>query len=113
MNTQEKEKLQAAIDFIRRTGARQIQVRYSDDEQPVIWFVVAVYSDGRTEVDAASDPLQAGLRLAERLADGGKCTHCNRPVGLEPNLLVSMPFDQLICWYQYDPEMKTFRRGCE
>jgi hypothetical protein len=25
----------------------------------------------------------------------------------------SMPLNESVCWYQWDPEMKTFRRGCE
>ena len=116
---QEKDKLLAAIEFIRRTGARQVQVRYSDDEKPTIWFVVAIY-DGKNpgnvegvEVDASASPTRAALRLCERLADGGKCQHCQRPTGLEPDLLLTMPFNEAICWYQYDPELKNFRRGCE
>ncbi len=108
----DKEKLVAAIDFLRRTGADQIQVRYSDDTEPPIWFVVAKYQD-EIEVDAAVDPLRAALRLCERLADGGMCNHCKRPVGFDPDTLLRMPFDKVICWCQYDPELKTFRRGCE
>jgi hypothetical protein len=106
----------AAIDFVRRTGARQVQVRWSDDEQPTVWFVVAGYvHDGREryEVDASLDPTRAALRLCERLADGGRCTHCNRVTGLDPDSLDTMPLNELVCWYQYDPELKTFRRGCE
>jgi hypothetical protein len=102
----------AAIDFIRRTGATQIQIRYSDDEQPVIWFVVAMFGD-RFQVAASSTPQEAILHLCEDLTDGGICAHCHRRAGFEPKLLVRMPFDDVICWYQYDPELKTFRRGCE
>jgi hypothetical protein len=115
----DKDKLLAAIEFIRRCGASQVQVRYSDDEEPAVWFVVAKFdkknSMGMTgfEVDASVNPVRAALRLCERLADGSKCTHCHRPVGLEPDSLLRMPFDRAICWYQYDPELKKFRRGCE
>jgi hypothetical protein len=117
--SEQKDKLQAALDFLRRTGARQIQVRYSDDEMPVVWFVVASYDGANptgtkgVETDAALSPTAAVLRLCERLADGGQCTHCGRPTGFEPHLLLRMPYDQQICWYQYDPELKTYRRGCE
>ena len=86
---------------------------HSDDEEPVVWFVVAVYDVDVWEVDAAENPLNAINRLLERLIDGSKCKHCNRPAGFEPNLLVRMPMDKMICWYQYDPELKTYRRGCE
>jgi hypothetical protein len=103
----------AALGFVRRTGASEIQIRYSDDELPTIWFVVAKYPDNKFEVDASLDPVRAALRLCERLADGGQCTHCGRPTGLEPDHIETMPLNRTICWYQYDPELKTFRRGCE
>jgi hypothetical protein len=106
-------RLVAVFDLLRRTGARQVQIRYSDDEQPVVWFGVAVYGDGRFEAAAASEPLRAMLRLAEQLVDGGMCTHCKRPTGLEPDSLEMMPLNNAFCWYQFDPELKVFRRGCE
>lgn len=114
-----EDKLTAAVEFIRRTGARQIQVRYSDDEQPVIWFVVALYGKrgpaglDRVITAASTTPVDAALRLCEQIADGGICAHCRRPVGFEPKMLNRMPYDKLICWYQWDPENKVFRRGCE
>jgi hypothetical protein len=109
----EDPKLLAVFDLIRRTGAKQIQIRYSDDEQPVVWFGVAVYDDTHWETASAHEPLRAMLRLAEQLVDGGMCTHCKRPTGLEPDSLDTMPVNEMICWYQFDPELKTFRRGCE
>src|SRR4249920_2032928 len=117
--SQEQDKLTAAVEFIRRTGAHQIQVRYSDDEEPVIWFVVALYKGkgparlSKVVVAASTTPTDAALRLCEQIADGGLCVHCGRPVGFEPKMLNRMPYDKLICWYQWDPELKTFRRGCE
>lgn len=116
---QTKDKLLAAINYLRRTGAKQVQVRYSDDDSPPIWFVVAKF-DGKNhlgikgiEVDAATEPLAAALRLCERLTDGGVCLHCHKNAAFEPNSLLRMPFDNQICWYQYDPELKKYRRGCE
>ena len=106
-------KLIAAVTFINRTGASQFQLRYSDDEQPVIWMAIVTYRDGKQEVDASLDPIRAVLRLCERLADGGTCTHCGRPTGLEPDSLDTMPMNKQICWWQYDPELGQFRRACE
>jgi hypothetical protein len=103
----------AALEFTRRTGAIGVQVRYSDDEPPTVWFMVVEFPGDRFEVDASLDPLRAALRLCERLADGGQCTHCHRPTGLEPDHIETMPFNKEICWYQFDPELKKFRRGCE
>lgn len=112
----DEDKLLAAIEFIRRTGAKSVQVRYSDDEQPVIWFVAVEYltpTESRWEAAAGFDALEAALRFCEHVADGGMCVHCHRRTGFEPKSLGRMPFDDVICWYQYDPELKTFRRGCE
>jgi hypothetical protein len=113
----------AAIDMIGRTGALGIQIRYSDDEPPVVWLVIAEYryADGRPvpaggqvrhEVSAALHPLQAALRLCNQLVDGGHCVHCNRPTGFAETI-GSMPLAEAVCWYQWDPELRVFRRGCE
>lgn len=111
-------KMRAAIEFVRKCGARQIQVRYSDDEDPDIWFVVAIF-DGKNpakikgvEVDASTDPLRAALRLCERLADGATCVHCHRRTMLDPDSMMRQPLDAIVCWYQYDPGAKRFIRGC-
>lgn len=118
-NTEDEDRFKAAIDYIRRTGASSVQVRYSNDQTPIVWMAIAEY-DGRNpagikgfEVDAANTPLAAAVRLCERVGDGAICTHCNRPSGFEPTLLLRMPLDDKICWYQYDPELKVYRRGCE
>lgn len=102
----------ATIDLIRRTGATEFQIRYHDDEQPVVWMAVAGTKDG-WEVDAALNPLKAVWRLVERLVDGGMCRHCSRPAGVSDNWESGMPLSDVICWYIYDPELKTFRRSCE
>ena len=102
----------AAIDLLRRTGARRIQIRYSDDEQPVVWFLVASYGGGRWDTAAGPNPLIAALRLCESLIDGGQCKHCNRPSGFDEDF-DTMPLNDVVCWYQFDPELATFRRGCE
>lgn len=107
------ERIKAGVDLIGRTGAKQFQIRYSDDEKPVIWFAVAIWEDSKYETAAGADPLQAVMRLCERLIDGGICTHCNRPTALETMHVEGLPWDQFLCWYQYDPKLKTFRRGCE
>jgi hypothetical protein len=112
-----------AIDLIRRTGARDVQIRYSDDEEPVVWFVIASYSirggkpvsSGKInarKVGAAFDPLKAVFRFLDDALDGGQCVHCGRVTGFEPSI-GPMPLDELVCWYQWDPELRTFRRGCE
>jgi hypothetical protein len=87
-----------------------VQVRYCDETRPVIWI-----SSGRWgkhwEAAAAMTPVAAVFRLCDEVIDGGTCTHCHRPTGFVPDL-DSMPLDNLVCWYQYDPSRAAFRRGC-
>lgn len=115
----------AALDMLRRTGAADMQVRYSDDEQPVVWFAVARYrwANGRPqpegpvtrwETAAGHDPTEALLRLCERVIDGALCVHCERPSMFLPDLDPGKtPLDKLVCEYEWDPELSTFRRSCE
>ena len=102
----------AATEMIGRTGASAFQIRYSDDEEPTIWLTVAQYEGDRFECAAGRDPLAAILRLCGQLIDGGICTHCSRPTGFSADL-DALPLAEHVCWYQWDPELKTFRRGCE
>lgn len=117
----------AAIDVIGRTGAEGIEIRYSDPSEdgatgPVVWMAVARYpatmphvepSVIRHEVDAALDPSTAVLRLAERLIDGGECTHCRRPTVFDADPFGAGLLDALGCVYRFDPELGTYRRSCE
>lgn len=102
----------AAMEMIGRTGAEGIQVRYSDDPEPVVWMAIAGFKDGHYSCSAGITPLQAILKLCDELIDGGICRHCHKPTGvLIDHNAGNMP--KVICWYTYDPELKTFRRGCE
>lgn len=64
----------AGVDLLRRTGAHQFQVRYSDDEQPVVWIAAASWRGKNPvtrkdhehwEVAGALDPTAAIMRLCE------------------------------------------------
>lgn len=117
----------AALDMVRRTGALEVQIRWSDDEEPTVWFVTARHNVGPDRhprppdepgvrswsVGAALHPYAAAIKLLEELMDGGTCAHCNRPSGVTEDFAGGMPFDTAICWYRFDPELATFRRGCE
>lgn len=104
----------ATVELIRRTGASSFQVRYSDDEEPVVWLAVANFQSPEAwEVGAGQTPLRAIWRLAETLLDGGQCRHCERPTAVTDDWTGRMPLDELVCWYRYDPELKTYRRSCE
>lgn len=103
----------AAIDLIRRTGMMQFQVRQSDDPAPTVWVAVAIYEPAtKWETATGHTPLEAVFRLCSQLLDGGTCTHCSRATGFTEDM-DEMPVDHLVCWYQWDPELSTFRRGCE
>lgn len=105
----------AGVDLIGRTGAEQFQFRWHDDEAPTVWLAIAGYSGERWETAAACDPVQAVLRLCAQLVDGGQCKHCGMPTAFDGDDLAPpiSPLDKMACWYQFDPELKTIRRGCE
>jgi hypothetical protein len=102
--------LLAAVEMIGHTGAEFTQVRYCNEEEPTVWNVVGKWGD-RYEVGAGMDPVKAALRLLDTVVDGGECQHCHRPTGITEGF-DEMPLDKLVCWYQFDPELKKFRRGC-
>jgi hypothetical protein len=106
-------RLPAAVALLGRTGAEEFNLRFSpEDEPPITWTALARWGDGRWECAASMDPLQAVFRLCDQVIDGGQCTHCKKGTGFTAEL-DSMPLTQFVCWYQWDPELKTFRRGCE
>jgi hypothetical protein len=108
---------------------RQFQMRYSDDEQPIVWFAVAGWYRGRdgrpvaTASDAASphlsyrvaaefDPLSALFALCDDVIDGEQCAHCGKPTGFMQDV-EHTALDHVICWYVWDPETSSYMRGCE
>lgn len=126
-------RLMAALDLLRRTGASSFQIRYSDDQEPVVWVAICAYSAAHLEkirqragrslvappsgseqvaVAAGLTPLAAVFRLCDDLIDGGECVHCHRPAGFAVQQ-GDYPLDTLVCWQQFDPELRTFRRSCE
>lgn len=103
----------AAIDLLRRTGSSTFEIRYSEDNEPLVWMAIAGWVlPKRYEAAAALMPEDAIFRLCDLVIDGGTCLHCSRPTGFVPDI-DPMPLSDLICWYQYDPELNTFRRSCE
>jgi hypothetical protein len=102
---------EAAIELMGRTGGGELQIRY-DDGEPGVWIAVCEWDDGY-ECAAGWNPLEAALRLLEEALGGGDCAHCGRAAAISTDFSRTMPLDDAICWYQYDPELQTFRRGCE
>lgn len=105
----------ACSSMVPRLGAKTLELRFSDDgadaDSPTVWMAIAGFGGRRFEVGAASHPEKALFRLLEQLVDGGQCRHCARPTGITRDF-TEQPAEQVVCWYQYDPELKVFRRGC-
>lgn len=116
----------AATKLIERTGARSFRVGYSheDDGEPIVWYATATWgigTDGRPlprggrerhEAAGAINPVQAVLRLCEVVIDGGECAHCGDRTIFVPDTDTAL-LDRIGCVYAWDPELETFRRGCE
>lgn len=116
-----------AIDMLRRTGAADFQIRFSDDEQPVVWIAVVRHrvkdglpvSDGPVNSSMAAaglTPLEAVLELCEKAIDGGTCAHCHRLTMFTAELSTTSLDDLIdlaVCQTMWDPELATYRRACE
>lgn len=125
-------RLIGAIDLLRRTGADTVGFRYQDDQEPTLWIAEVGWNvqrlgngygkpvpkwehEGERGHDAAAalHPLTAILRLCSQVLDGASmCVHCQRPAAFDEDF-GEVPLNELICWYQWDPENEVFRRGCE
>lgn len=114
MKVRDQDRVTAAIEMIGRSGAKSCEVRLSPPEAPDgqrVWLVIADYGD-KWDVGAGQSPGLAAERLLDQLLDGGQCQHCRRPTGVAHGL-ETMPLAEHVCWYQYDPELNTYRRSCE
>lgn len=115
----------AGVDMARRTGSIEFQLRYSDDAEPTVWVAVATHNIGVNGLPAPPaepgeithtaagglTPLSAVLRLCDQLIDGGQCAHCGKPSAFDHGTASALP--PALCWTQWDPELKTYRRNCE
>lgn len=105
----------AAIELIARTGAKWTQIRYMDDETPLVWVAVAgfdpVGESGRMQVAAGFTPEHAFLALLELLIDGGKCQHCGRLTAFTPHDDKPLPFD--VCIYGWNETVQSYTRSCD
>lgn len=108
--------LKAFAEFLPRAGASSFELRYSEpehDDSPTVWIAIASFDQlaAPPQVAAALSPPAAAFSLLEQLVDGGHCRHCHKPTGITLHH-DDMPAPKAVCWYQYDPELKVFRRGC-
>ena len=104
------------VKWLPRLGASELQIRYSDDQAPIVWMAVAKVTVRRVsgfEAAAALDPSEAVKRLATQLIDGGLCVHCGKPTGFEADWTIpDFDTDAFVCWVTYDPEVDRIRLGC-
>ena len=103
------------IEMLKRTGMTNFRIGYShdDDGPPVIWHVTGTWRKA-SECAAAGDPVEAVMRLCELVVDGGQCSHCTKPTILvHDSVDPGQMLESMGCVYAWDPELKTFRRGCE
>lgn len=124
-------KFLAGIKLLERTGIQSFRIGHTDEDDgdPVIWHATATWGispstgrpmprGGRIQHEAAGalHPLTAVMRLCELVVDGATCIHCLQHTIFDENPM-DTPFDDLLnaigCVYAWDPELKTFRRGCE
>jgi hypothetical protein len=107
-------KFVAGVEMLRRTGMTHFRIGYTDDDDgpPIVWHCTASWGT-RHEADASLDPVEALMRLCERAIDGGSCTHCGTPTIFVHDLVDPGGLTSMGCVYAWDPELKTFRRGCE
>lgn len=113
----------AALDAIARTGAKTYEIRWCEEQDPTVWFALSKHISGdqeRRTVYAGFDAIEATVGLAEKLIDGGVCAHCLKMTIFEPDWEAPRIMNFKIggvavehCTYQYDPELKKFRRSCE
>jgi len=117
MPPEHAEQVVAAVDMLGRTGAGAIQLRFSHDEEPVVWLAVALYEKG-TKVAAGLDPLMALLHLCEKVVDGATCTHCERQTAFlpdddDPGFRQWLIRECRACVYGWDSATKRFARSCQ
>jgi hypothetical protein len=108
-------KLIAVAHMVGATGAKQFQIRYSDDEQPVVWMAVATYAGDGVQVAAAITPEVAAWELAEKLLDGGKCNLCGKPTMLLDDQRPALPpgFTAPVEFCVYRLRNNKIVRGCD
>lgn len=107
LSASEEKLLVASVDIIGRTGAKNFEVGYLDDDQPDSWYAQAGYHGSKIISANHSGPVEAADALARKLVNGGKCTHCGKTVRL-PN---GTAFNKKYCYYFLVGGVK-WTRGC-
>lgn len=75
----------ALADLVGRSGGRELQIGYLDDDVPVDqarWYAQALFRGARLIADDYPSLVEACDALARRILAGAQCTHCKRTVTL-------------------------------
>jgi hypothetical protein len=89
----------ACVDLAGRTGARNMEFGFLNDDPPHKWYANARYRGARISVEDLAGPVEAADALARRLLSGAKCMHCRRRV-----VLSAAPAEGIVCrWRRMGP----------
>ena len=80
----DRDKVVACADLVGRSGARQFQIGYLNDEPPHAWYAHAMFRGARIQAEGHDGPAQAAMALAVKILTGAKC-RCGRLVALRPS----------------------------
>lgn len=106
-------RLGAAVELLGHCGAAEFQLRYCEEEQPVVWVAAARWHD-HWSCAGGMGPAEAIYRLCTDVIDGGTCTHCGRPTAFSEGYeLLPAMLPAEVCWYRWDAQLALFRRSCE
>jgi len=79
----DRNQVQACADLVGRSGARQFEIGFLNDEPPHAWYAHAMFRGARIQVENQAGPAQAAMALAQKILTGAKC-RCGRLVALRP-----------------------------
>lgn len=103
-------RLIAAVELVGRSGARQLEFGWTDDDgpRPGEWYASAFYRGTRVTVEHQHDAPAAVEALAFRLMEGGQCVHCGRSITV-PGFVYTD--DRPACEFRREGE--HWVRGCD
>ncbi len=116
LTTEAEAAMVACIDVVARSGATDVEFGHLEDDVPIEqarWWATATYRGKKLTIDEQRDPIDALMRLAERVCNNGTCTGCQRSVLLltgQPGLWIA---SKPRCLWQLDITGKQWVRGCD
>lgn len=84
----------AAADLVGRSGARNLEIGYLDDDVPAEqarWYAHAQYRGARITAEDHTSPAAAAEALAQQVLEGGRCTHCGGLVAMSRGGAIAHP----------------------